>query len=753
MNEEVKHIDYPLVAKAHPPMYLMHKFWARKPHNVVSEYIKHYSKEGDIILDPFVGSGVTAIEALKLRRKIIAIDLDPIATFITRMSTIPIDLKEIENEFERIKQNCERQIRELYETKCNVCGDVALILVSVWEKGKEDPMELRFFCQKCNKRLKKAPDKEDVQKIREIERGDIQCWYPKFYFPDGVVFNQAKREAGDYVYDLFTKRNLLALSLIYNEIEKIEDKKTKDLFRFTFTSMVHLASKMTPDRPSRPYSSFWAMVSYWIPPKFMESNVWRLFESAFKGRQGVLKGKEESNEEIEYYKEAKSFEDLKKDANILVSTQSALDLSNIPPNKIDYVFTDPPYGGAIPYMELSALWASWLKFDLDFENEITINEYQKKDFDYYHKMLYSAFREIYRVLKPERYLTVTFHSTEIKVWNSIIRAIILSGFNLEKIIYQPPPRTSSQGLLRPYGSAVGDYYIRFKKPGETKKILTNAEIDKERYKKVIIETAKKIIAERGAPTPYQYILNGIIPELDKNGVLLRGDKDVEDVMKEYLDKEFTFVPVIDEEEKVTGKLWWLKDPSSIKINLVPLNERVEKAVINVLNREIIASFDEVQQEVFITFPNALIPEKQSIVSVLKEYAEKIKGKWRLTAEVRVRESQHSVMLGYLAEIGKKVGYKVWIGSKEQGDIYNGKPLSKLSEKTLTLPIPNDKLDRIRNIDVLWIKDDKIEFEFEVENTTTITEAVVRGANIPYETKRYIIIPEERRNMISKKING
>lgn len=89
-KQDIQHINYALVAKTHPPMYLMHKYWARKPHNVVSEYIKHYSKPGNIVLDPFAGSGVTAIEAIKLKRKAIAIDLDPMATFITRMTAMPI---------------------------------------------------------------------------------------------------------------------------------------------------------------------------------------------------------------------------------------------------------------------------------------------------------------------------------------------------------------------------------------------------------------------------------------------------------------------------------------------------------------------------------------------------------------------------------------------------------------------------------------------------------------------------------------
>jgi len=42
--------------------------------------------------------------------------------------------------------------------------------------------------------------------------------------------------------------------------------------------------------------------------------------------------------------------------------------------------------------------------------------------------------------------------------------------------------------------------------------------------------------------------------------------------------------------------------------------------------------------------------------------------------------------------------------------------------------------------------------FEVENTTAITEAIVRCSNIPHETvKRLIVIPEEREGLLFRKM--
>lgn len=49
--------------------------------------IEAFTEPGDLILDPFVGGGTTAVEGFRLARRVIAADLNPLAAFVTRVKT------------------------------------------------------------------------------------------------------------------------------------------------------------------------------------------------------------------------------------------------------------------------------------------------------------------------------------------------------------------------------------------------------------------------------------------------------------------------------------------------------------------------------------------------------------------------------------------------------------------------------------------------------------------------------------------
>jgi hypothetical protein len=53
--------------------------------------IECFTKPGELVLDPFVGGGTTAIEAMRLGRRCVVADLNPLATFVTAAKTTPLD--------------------------------------------------------------------------------------------------------------------------------------------------------------------------------------------------------------------------------------------------------------------------------------------------------------------------------------------------------------------------------------------------------------------------------------------------------------------------------------------------------------------------------------------------------------------------------------------------------------------------------------------------------------------------------------
>src|SRR5229473_4794393 len=97
--------------------YGVHPYFTRRPANVVRAYIERYSQEGDVVLDPFGGTGVTAIEAFLQGREAIQNDLNPFANFIAANiadTTLP-SITPLRLAFQRVEEQCRAQIAEIEE--------------------------------------------------------------------------------------------------------------------------------------------------------------------------------------------------------------------------------------------------------------------------------------------------------------------------------------------------------------------------------------------------------------------------------------------------------------------------------------------------------------------------------------------------------------------------------------------------------------------------------------------------------------
>jgi DNA modification methylase/ribosomal protein S27AE len=513
--------------------YAMHRYWARKPYNIVAEFIKYYTKPGEIVLDPFCGSGVTLVESLILRRKAIAVDIDPMATFVTKMTAINIDLNEFQRAFSYIREKVLPLITMLYTTICPKCGKTATMLSLIWKRN--EPKKMRYVCGKCGEDWKEVTQ-YDKEVISMTEKMTIPCWYPTNALIENTRINVHK---GMKVPDLFTRRNLIALSLIFDAISSLPEGSVKELMKFTFTASLSQASKMvfvvrrrgrqtgqiqeTEEVGSR-------VIGYWIPDEHFEINAWSCFENRFRR---VLRGKKETNKLIgNYYKEATSFEDLKNSATVWILTQSATNLSNIPSESVDYVFTDPPFGDQVPYLELNALWSSWLGFQPNYGEEIIISDSpeRNKGFDDYAQRIRMAFAEIYRVLKKDKYLSVVFYNYDLRVWHTLISACVEAGFQKVSILPIKNSHPSIVQLYR-YGGTKGALVITFKKTMEKYMLQSKPN----NIEELIVASVKEVIERTGGSATTYQIYDSIISTLINNNAL-----DEENKVKAILKKHFEF---------------------------------------------------------------------------------------------------------------------------------------------------------------------------------------------------------------------
>lgn len=768
-----KHINYPIVEKTRPSMYRFMKYWGKKPHNIFRTYIEHYSKPNEIVLDAFSGIGICPLEAIQTNRKTIVVELNPVALFFMKGIGTLFNNQKFMMEFNNIYQkmiNFEKE-KKLFQTRCD-CGKGGKIVCVHYESQK--PKLIRYKCSCSEKYRSKKPDDEDILLINKTQNLKPEWWYPRDKFPESPTFNTIKDKA-EYFYELWTSRVLYYLSFLYNLIEDIEDEHNKFFMKYAFASTLHLTTRMLASRSpksERPDSGSWGRPAYFFPTKWREQNPFVVFERRiFNKKQGLITSKNSSNNLLgDKIKYAKDFNDLNNtNKNLLILKENTVELTKfIPKNSIDFVLTDPPYGDLIKYFDLSSLWAVWLKgknqdnyFEIPYREEIIIHNIKsKEDLDYYESQMFRAFKQIYEVLREGRYMTLTFHNSNPKIYDTILKICNLCGFAFEKIIRQPNRRASESGVANPWGSAISDYYLIFRKP--TKEEEVKDRLNKEGFERVVVETAKRVIGRRAQPTEFPFILDDIKLELYKFGEYFNigTEENIANLLKSRIGREFVLWKdgkIIGDlkdvsNEKLKGAKWWLKEPDKvIKYKNIPLSDRIEKAIIQTLRKGIKASFDDVLQKLYETFTNSLTPatDGQKVKTLLKEYAEKTRrGMWILNRNFRKYESDHTLMIRFLAETGKRLGFEVYCPDRKKDEVINN-----LSEKDLHLQIGINKLNRIKQIDVIWFKNDKIYYIFEVENTTNFTDTLVRASNLPDvdSIKKIIVIPYERRNLLSRKL--
>ncbi|MCG7969982.1 MAG: DNA methylase [Candidatus Thiodiazotropha taylori] len=430
-------------------IYRAHSYHTKVPPLAIVPLIKHYTDQGDVVLDAFSGSGMTGLAAQYSDRQAILCDLAPGATFVTKnYNSFPTGYS-IKNDLKKLLNHVRKECSFLFEIehtgaqkgvlnyailsevffcgncnqeltywdydklgKCPHCGAVSKkseLQRKITSDGKTEirPVHLYYFVGKARHDRPASP--KDVARFSEIQGIPIPYDYPTDLMmhapaPWGDYYRSGYHKGYERVSDFYTRRNLYAISCMWDAIDRLG---LSEFMRFIVTSLLSMrCSLRMPYREGG--RSAGAINNLHIPSLIQEYNPIEVL-----ARKG------------------KAFSDAASEAphgqKPVVTTQSSTDLSQLADNSIDYIFVDPPFGNNIIYSELNFLWEAWFGVFSKQSEEAIVSNYQNKGFTEYGGLMNDCFSQMCRVLKPGRWITVEFHNSQNSIWTAIQEAMAHAG--------------------------------------------------------------------------------------------------------------------------------------------------------------------------------------------------------------------------------------------------------------------------------------------------------------------------------------
>lgn len=454
--------------------YRTHSYHTKVPPEGIVPMIEHYTDPGDLVLDPFCGSGMTGVAALLCGRQALLSDLSPAAVHIATGHTQPIEVQSFIAASTAMLRELAPLEDHLYATTCRACGNDARIEYTVWSDTLDCPSchaEVLFWdaaktaggslsrllrcpacdmtfrktdtelrlpapvlvsagCRYCRRRTQRPPTTTETIEALRPRRADIKDWYPTAPLESWREMWRGQHR-GLRIYtaaDFFTDRNLQALAAAWRAAGASSEANA---LRFAVTAIINRASRRYQWNPKRPTNVLTGTL--YIASLTYEFNVFSLLRRKLRAVRQLAEALAGVT------------------GSCSVRQSSAAELRHVPDRSVDYVFTDPPFGANIYYSDASFLWEAWLDDFTPTADEAIVStsltaERGGKTLDDYEKLMTAGFVEIARTLKVGAWASVMFHNSDDAVWSSLERAIEAADLCIESAIAFDKSQPSFKGV-------------------------------------------------------------------------------------------------------------------------------------------------------------------------------------------------------------------------------------------------------------------------------------------------------------------
>lgn len=564
--------DQALPAKRTGSLFCAFPYPTKISPEAIALYIAAHTKPGDTVFDGFAGSGTTGLAALLCERpsaemqaeakrlklavnwgprNAVLYELSSLGAFVGRTLTNPPDPKAFLKAAQNLLLEAKREDGWLYAA-IDPQGNAGEIRYAVWSDvlvcprcacettywdacASRNPAKLssRFKCSSCGhgaaisdvkhatdtvfdsllgtkytkrksrivwlygqtgkKKWSRAVAASDAELLKKIEGVELPESTPKLEIPWGDLYRSGYHEGITHLHHFYTPRNLAIFARLWERTSAFKGA-LRDALRFWLLSynashatvMTRIVAKtgqrdfvVTSAQPGVLYvSSLPVEKNLYLGLERKLSTIVDAF-SVVHGRTGKVR--------------------------VVNGSSCKLDLRE---GCIDYAFTDPPFGGNIPYSEINFVNEGWLGTQTQTADEAIVSSAQGKTITDYQNLLTKALTEVRRVLRPQGKATLVFHSSTAEVWTALQDSYRHAGFDVEFTSVLDKKQGSFKQVTTE-GSVKGDPILLLRKADERTKVKSgNAWHMADRVRR----KAEKAVdpAERTPQRMYSRLVNQIL---------------------------------------------------------------------------------------------------------------------------------------------------------------------------------------------------------------------------------------------------
>ena len=454
---------------------------------------------------------------------------------------------------------------------------------------------------------------EKFSSMRPKTLTEVEEALEKYDYPRDVTL--PKNADVDSIEKLFTTTQLAELGLLKNLIQSIQDKNLRNSFLLAFSSTLTKTNLTYHPSTSRGDnagdSAAFRYYRYRVAPSPVDLDVFETFRIKV---QKLIAAKKEISGIIT--------PSTVKDVTIKKGT--ATDLHEIATETVDYIYTDPPYGAKIPYLDLSTMWNAWLDLDVseqDYELEAIEGGEHKRTKADYSRLITESITEMYRVLKFDRWMSFVFQHKDPAYWHLIVETAEKIGFEYMGTKNQTVGQATFKKRQNPFTVLHGQLIINFRKTRNPRSIL-KVKLGME-MTQLVMQTIEAIIAMKQGAT-LEEIYNELIVRGMELGFLHELSKEHQNIPS-LLRENFDF-----NEKK---QVYQLRKNTKFKTQ-IPLEVRIKYYLISYMRQmqrqDICPRFDDIVLNIMPLLKNGITPKHQTILGVLKRVAEHVgEGRWRM----------------------------------------------------------------------------------------------------------------------------